>query len=66
MVLQVSAAGIQPVSAPHSCLRIISLHYSYLQMKNGPLLKLCDFGYSKSQDMSLPKSLVGTTQCELT
>ena len=29
-----------------------------------PLIKLCDFGYSKSEDMSVPKSRVGTLACE--
>ena len=29
-----------------------------------PLIKICDFGYSKSEDMSMPKSKVGTLACE--
>ena len=36
-------------------------------MVNGlplPLLKICDFGYSKSQSGSAPKSKVGTMACE--
>ena len=31
-----------------------------------PLIKICDFGYSKSRDMSMPKSKVGTLACEFT
>lgn len=47
--------------------RDIKLENTLLQMVPNlplPLLKICDFGYSKAQFMSAPKSKVGTLACK--
>ena len=40
--------------------RDIKLENTLLDSSRRPLLKICDFGYSKHQKDSLPKSKVGT------
>ena len=40
--------------------RDIKLENTLLDNSRRPLLKICDFGYSKHQKDSLPKSKVGT------
>ncbi len=40
--------------------RDVKLENTLLDGSRRPLLKLCDFGYSKADTDSLPKSVVGT------
>ena len=60
-----SSAGTPSVQVPQ--LNPPPLTHVIAQVLEGlpePLIKLCDFGYSKSEDMSVPKSRVGTLACE--